>query len=157
MLRSKNLIPLSHQHQHALSLCVRMDRAAEGELTAFQREMVSMWETEICAHFEAEEQVLFPVAAQFPSLKAMVEELLRDHDSLRGYFDQARTKTLKAGAAREFTALLSAHIRMEERQLFEECQRLMDEAELDRLGAEMARRLSESPGQSCAMKGPKQS
>jgi len=28
MLRDKNLIPLSHQHQHALALCVRIERAS---------------------------------------------------------------------------------------------------------------------------------
>ena len=27
MLRDNNLIPLSHQHQHALALCVQIDRA----------------------------------------------------------------------------------------------------------------------------------
>ena len=27
MLRDKSLIPLSHQHQRALALCVRIDRA----------------------------------------------------------------------------------------------------------------------------------
>ena len=29
MLRDRNLIPLSHQHQHALALCVRLDRALQ--------------------------------------------------------------------------------------------------------------------------------
>ena len=27
MLRDKNLVPLSRQHQHALALCVRINRA----------------------------------------------------------------------------------------------------------------------------------
>jgi len=29
MLRDKNLVPLSHQHQHYLALCVRLDRAIQ--------------------------------------------------------------------------------------------------------------------------------
>jgi hemerythrin-like domain-containing protein len=157
MLRNKNLIPLSHQHQHALSLGVRVDRATESELPLFREEMVAMWETEICGHFEAEEQVLFPAAAGIESLVGVVEELRREHESLRGYFEQARAKTLNFEAAREFTALLSAHIRKEERQLFEECQRSLSEAELDRLGAEISGRLAELPGQRCAIRAPKES
>jgi len=42
MLRDKNLIPLSHQHQHALALCVRLDRALQaGEVDA------EAWQAEI--------------------------------------------------------------------------------------------------------------
>ena len=43
MLRDKNLIPLSRQHQHALALCVRIERAIQaGEIDtqAFQSEIV---------------------------------------------------------------------------------------------------------------------
>ncbi len=32
MLRNKSLVPLSRQHQHALALCVRIDRASPIEL-----------------------------------------------------------------------------------------------------------------------------
>ena len=49
MLRDKNLIPLSHQHQRALALCVRIDRAQPipaADLPA--------WQAEIEQHFEQE-------------------------------------------------------------------------------------------------------
>ena len=67
MLRDKNLVPLSHQHQHCLALCVRLDRAIQAgdvDLEAWQAEIQQMFEQEIAFHFAAEEKELFPVAAQ---------------------------------------------------------------------------------------------
>ena len=63
MLRDKNLIPLSHQHQHCLALCVRLDRAIQAggvDLEAWQAEIQQMFEQEIAFHFAAEEKELFP-------------------------------------------------------------------------------------------------
>ena len=78
MLRDKNLIPLSHQHQHCLALCVRLDRAiqaGEVDLEAWQAEIQQIFEQEISFHFAAEEKELFPVAARFPELQPLVQEL----------------------------------------------------------------------------------
>ena len=69
MLRDKSLIPLSRQHQHALALCVRLDRAIQaGEIDPepWQAEMTLIFEQEITFHFDAEEQEVFPAAVRFP-------------------------------------------------------------------------------------------
>ena len=76
MLRDKSLIPLSHQHQHALALCVRMDRArpiAEKDLPAWLAEIRQAFEAEIKIHFAAEEAVVFPEARRV-GLGSLVEE-----------------------------------------------------------------------------------
>ena len=75
MLRDKNLVPLSRQHQHALALCVRVDRAlqaGEVELEAWQAELQQIFESEIGVHFVAEEKDLFPAAANFAELRGLV-------------------------------------------------------------------------------------
>jgi hypothetical protein len=75
MLRDKNLIPLSHQHQRALALCVRVDRAQPipaADLESWQTEIEQHFEQEIKIHFAAEEQVLFPTACRFPALVPLV-------------------------------------------------------------------------------------
>ena len=62
MLRDKNLVPLSRQHQHALALCVRIDRASpieESQLAQWQTEIALQFEAEIKIHFEAEERIAF--------------------------------------------------------------------------------------------------
>jgi len=71
MLRDKSLIPLSRQHQHALALCVRIDRASpvpQDDLAAWQSEIVQHFAQEVRFHFAAEESVLFPGARQFAEL-----------------------------------------------------------------------------------------
>jgi hemerythrin-like domain-containing protein len=156
MLRDKNLIPLSRQHQHALALCVRIDRAlAKGDpdLNAWQEEMVRIWEGEIRFHFEAEEKVFFPAAEKYGSIQPLVKHLLSEHGTLRGFFARARMRRLDASHLKTFGQTLSRHIRTEERQFFEECQRQMPSEELARLGAEMDQYFANSgmPGATCAL------
>lgn len=156
MLRDKNLIPLSHQHQHALAMCVRLDRAlapGNADLSAWQEEMVSIWKSEIRFHFEAEEKMLFPAAEKYDSLQPLVKRLLSEHLTLRGFFTRAQTRCLDVADLKAFVETLSQHIRTEERQLFEECQRQMPADELARTGAAMEEYFANCgmPGKSCAL------
>ena len=57
MLRDKSLIPLSHQHQRVLALCVRIDRAApiqQKDLPAWQLEAAELFREEVAIHFAAD-------------------------------------------------------------------------------------------------------
>jgi hemerythrin-like domain-containing protein len=140
MLRHKSLIPLSHQHQKALALCVHIDRAQPipgADLLAWQAEIEQHFEQEIRIHFSAEEQVLFPAARHFPELVPLVEELIADHASLRKSFSQAAQRHMSAERLPAFARQLSAHIRKEERHLFERLQQLMNPGELAALGARL--------------------
>lgn len=147
MLRDKNLIPLSHQHQHALALCVRMERASpipEADLAAWQSEIAQIFQGEIRVHFAAEEQVLFPAARRFTELIPLVEDLLSDHTWLRAQFALATTETTTPESARALAARLSAHIRKEERQLFEQLQGRMTMKEMARIGLALDHALKDS-------------
>ena len=147
MLRDKSLIPLSHQHQHALALCVRIDRArpiAPADLEAWQAEIERQFAEEIKVHFFAEEKVLFPAARQFPALVALIDELLAEHALLRAWFAQAETRSMAAEDVAHFARQLSEHIRREERQLFEQVQELMTAGELAVLGQKLDGALQEA-------------
>ncbi|MFY9743718.1 MAG: hemerythrin domain-containing protein [Candidatus Sulfotelmatobacter sp.] len=153
MLRHKSLIPLSHQHQHALALCVRIDRASPSspaELELWQAEIEQHFEHEIKVHFFAEETIVFPYAREFPELTPIVEGLLADHAALRESFSQAQVRRLSAHALLTFARQLSAHIRKEERQLFEELQRLMTPVQLADLQAKLEAALKGS-AQICSL------
>jgi iron-sulfur cluster repair protein YtfE (RIC family) len=156
MLRDKSLVPLSHQHHDALFLCVRIERAhaaADFDPGVWQAEIQHKFEESICGHFEAEEKILFPEAARFPELQSLIRDLLRDHDTLRGYFSRAVAKTLDADTLLSFADKLSTHIRKEERELFERCQQLMPPEQLSRLGAALEDALKHIPT-SCAVASP---
>jgi hemerythrin-like domain-containing protein len=138
MLRDKSLVPLSRQHQHALALCVRLDRAIQsGEIDPepWQAESALIFEQEIAVHFAAEEKEVFPAAATFPELRPVVQELIAEHALLRDMFGRAQTRTLETKDLSALALALSQHIRKEERQLFEGMQRVMSAVELATIGA----------------------
>ena len=153
MLRDKNLIPLSRQHQHALALCVRVDRAmpiADADLAAWQAEIAQIFQSEISIHFVAEETVVFPAARRRGELIPLLEELLADHTALRKSFAQAEAGTMSAAELSAFGQRMSSHIRKEERQLFERMQELMNPEELALLGQHLEEALKDA-AQACQL------
>ena len=153
MLRDKNLIPLSRQHQHALALCVRVDRAipiADADLAAWQAEIAQIFQSEISIHFVAEETVVFPAARRRGELIPLLEELLADHTALRESFAQAEAGTMSAAELSAFGQRMSSHIRKEERQLFERMQELMTPEELALLGQHLEEALKDA-AQACQL------
>ena len=153
MLRDKNLIPLSHQHQHALALCVRIERASpipSADLAAWQAEIAQLVQTEIEIHFAAEEAVVFPAAIRFAEMIPLVDELVADHAWLREHFAAAPKGSMSAEDLQALTGRLAAHIRKEERQLFERLQALLNADELALLGAKLDEALKGST-QVCAV------
>lgn len=148
MLRDPNLVPLSRQHQHALALCVRINRAALAtpvEVKAWQSEIQQHFEQEIRYHFAAEETHLFPAARQYSELVSLLDELLAEHTQLREYFAQSSAGALDGTGVRRFAETLSSHIRKEERQLFEELQRHMTAETLGTIGAQIDKALGAGP------------
>jgi hemerythrin-like domain-containing protein len=153
MLRDKSLIPLSRQHQHALALCVRIDRAMQSDsinLELWQAEIQQIFQQEIAIHFAAEEKELFPAAGNFPELQPIVQELLHEHATLRDWFARAQSRSLDRTTLSAFAATLAQHIRKEERQLFEGMQKLMSSEQLAALGVALERDL-ESAIQACRL------
>ncbi len=153
MLRDKSLVPLSRQHQHALALCVRIDRASpvsDFDLAAWQAEITQLFRAEITIHFAAEEAFIFPVSRQFKDLTLLVGELITDHTKLRQSFTKAEAGAMSAQDLLEFAQQMSAHIRKEERQLFERMQELMKPEELARLGQDLEEALKDAV-QACAL------
>jgi len=153
MLRDKNLVPLSRQHQHALALCVRIERASpipESELVAWQLEIAQHFRAEIRVHFEAEEQFVFSRAQEFVELNPLITELLEDHAWMRTRFAEAEAERLSAAEISEFAQRLSEHIRKEERQMFERLQQLMSAEELAVMGRALEEVLKRGE-QTCAL------
>lgn len=156
MLRDRNLVPLSRQHQHALALCVRIERALRTgpiDVGPWQAEIVRDFEQEIQFHFVAEEQVLFPLAQRFPELGPLVDELIEEHGQLRKHFARAKEGTLGATELRDFAKLLSAHIRKEERRLFEALQKHLSREDLAALG-EALERVLQGAVRACRIQSP---
>ncbi|HYP09729.1 MAG TPA: hemerythrin domain-containing protein [Bryobacteraceae bacterium] len=140
MIRDPSLIPLSHDHQHALALCVQIRRELGDVMRpaiAVQRlrELVlSHFESEMRGHFACEETIVFPVLAAVDETRPLVSELLGEHRRIAELVDAIRIEP-DARLLAAFAELLTQHVRKEERGLFEEMQRSLPREELDGIGA----------------------
>lgn len=141
MLRDPTLIPLSHQHQHGLALCVMTRRSLAKDSTAeniagLAHKIIDRYEVELTNHFGIEEQVLFPACGELPLIPGLVAE----HRAMEALVDRLRSAPT-AELLEEFCQLLATHIRREENELFEEIQRSLPREVLERAGAEIDRRV----------------
>ena len=124
--RADSLIPLSREHQYALMLCLRIHRgliehdADANWLQIKAGHAVRFFEGELIAHFQAEEEVLFPAMRELSGAPLIIDEMLAEHEKLRQVIDQLRQTEhgSLASTLKEFADTLEAHIRKEERELF---------------------------------------
>lgn len=144
MLRDPSLIPLSHQHQHGLALTVLIDRGLKADPTQekaleLSHKVARMAEIELLGHFQVEEKVLFPSIRSRLDSDQVVDDLIAQHRKLEKLVERLATATDsdRIPLLREFAELLHRHIRIEERQLFQEIQEKLGEGQLTALGAQI--------------------
>jgi Hemerythrin HHE cation binding domain len=133
--RSAALTPLSHDHQHALDAALRLRRAEPDTAADAIAHFRDFFEREGRRHFAIEERLLLPaLPADDPEWSAGVERVLDDHAAIRAAADEVDDVT----AARALGERVNAHVRFEERTLFEILERRLTPAQLRRLGAAVA-------------------
>lgn len=135
MKRHRTLLPLSHDHHHALVEARRLRCAAKGPGSSTAASaFLQFFASEMVCHFRAEEELLFPTAVDFPEAREPVIQALLEHQRIR-----ARAKLLRdhlddgrglAEIMRELGGSLEAHVRHEERRLFPLIERLLDDPTL---------------------------
>ena len=130
MKRHSKLLELSREHHGALKLaleCKRsVERGNEEEMVALAQRIVLLFETELEPHFQEEELDLLPLLAASGE-RELVTRTLDDHEALRKWI--TRLATARGGdgeALSAFGIALAAHVRFEERELFEQAQGCLD-------------------------------
>lgn len=126
-MRHPSLIPLSHDHHHGLALALRCRKQALGQikpvgvrgLEEMAKEVRNFFSANLERHFQAEEEVLFPIISScVPEGRQMLEDLIEEHKQIR---EQVVRLEEKAGLSKmlfDLGDLLERHIRREERELF---------------------------------------
>jgi hemerythrin-like domain-containing protein len=142
MLRDPALIPLSHQHQHALALCLLTERALAASptddiLRDQARTIVNHFDGEMRRHFDAEEEALFPALQSFSETRDLTVELIAEHRRMAVLVDAMRHE-IDPPLMLDFAALLRQHVHKEERVLFEQAQRLLSREQLDFIAEQLA-------------------
>ncbi len=124
--RHESLIPLSREHHYGLLVCLRIHRGIENHqadlswLNERAEKVVRFFESDLKAHFKAEEEIVFPAMSGIEDSRAMIDQLVDEHRKLEKLVQRLRkARELRLAALlREFADLLEAHIRTEERALF---------------------------------------
>lgn len=151
--RHPALVPLSREHHAALVLAraIQLDGSAQlrAKLPREPRALVShvtkVYAEALAPHFEAEDElVLVAARGRSPALDAICQDIEDDHAQLRAMIAELRAPELaesQIGSLLDrFGKLLEAHVRKEERSLYEGVQQALDESELVALGARLASR-----------------
>jgi hemerythrin-like domain-containing protein len=138
MLRDPGLVPLSHQHHNGLALCVLIRRSLAADTSAdnvarLAGRAIDRYELELVNHFDLEERVLFAEAERHMGPQDSIAELIAEHRRIEQMIAEMRAAP-SAGVLERFCALLSAHIRREENELFQEIQQRLPREALDRIG-----------------------
>ena len=143
MKRHPALIPLSRDHHSGLVQAVRLRRsAADGNASArlaAAREFGEFFRNEERVHLRDEEEELFPLLLRHvASQPAPLREARVQHVQLQGFARKLEIAVAAGIVDRETLdaagALLDAHIRLEERQLFPLIEELVPDDELRGLG-----------------------
>lgn len=150
MKRHPSLVPLSHDHHHALVEARRLRLAADGdddERRAAAAAFLRFFSTETIRHFREEEERLFPILVDHDAGGDLLTQALLEHQRIHALVGRLE-HGLAAGEAsasqlRELGELLEAHVRLEERQLFPLIQEVVPDEALEEL--DLARRSTQSP------------
>lgn len=131
MKRDPRLRQLSDDHHQALVLARRATSAVSAEPAASAvvwDEVVRRFHSELAPHFSVEEQHMLP-ALERAGGAALAKRTRDEHAELRRIVcDDQRDLATRLD---RFGALLRDHVRFEERVLFEEAQRRLDDASLN--------------------------
>ncbi len=125
--RSVALKPLSREHHHGLLLSwkIREGFNRNVEIERIKRYTDWFWKHHLQAHFEFEENYVFPILGQENEL---IIRALKEHNRLQQIF--TATDTVKKNLSSIEEELVS-HIRYEERVLFKEIQSIASDNQLE--------------------------
>jgi len=121
--RHTSLHPISREHHQGLLLSWKLREGFKGEVAAERMKRYTdwFWENHLKAHFDFEEQHLFPV---LDADNELIKRALREHRRLKGLFMATDNVERNLSSIEDE---LVVHIRFEERVLFQEIQALASE------------------------------
>jgi hemerythrin-like domain-containing protein len=136
--RHDALIPLTHDHHHALVQASALIAASDAEEPArveAARAFLDFYRRDTLLHFHEEEEVLFPsLLESVGSIPQALISVLVDHVRIHGMVTRLKTAVeqgdVGSNQLRELGEQLRAHIRVEERELFPLIERSVPEEAL---------------------------
>lgn len=136
--RHETLIPLTHDHHHALAWGRRLRDAEkltdETERRTLANDFVNFYQGRAVRHFHEEEELFFAPLVDHPEARDLVLRAVGDHLRLHALVRTVK-RLLSKGEIEtatlvQISKLLSDHVRFEEQELFPLVERLIPEEDL---------------------------
>jgi iron-sulfur cluster repair protein YtfE (RIC family) len=133
MKRNENIIPLSHDHHHALLCCwkIRQGLKNKAELNRIQKYVDYFWNGHLKEHFKEEEEILFPYLQD-----EFTKRIQSEHDELKLLKNEI-VANVSMENLEQFADLLDNHVRFEERQWFPHLEENLTEIQLLEIGKKL--------------------
>jgi len=127
--RHKALQPLSRQHHFGLLFSWKLRKGFSKNIGIERLQEYAKWffKHEIKSHFSDEEKYLFPILEEDNEL---IERALKEHRRIKRLFNDNKEPEKSLHRLEEE---LEAHIRFEERILFNEIQKVATETQLEKI------------------------
>ena len=124
--RNDALAQFSREHHHGLLLAWKVRFGIKNDILPYRiaNYILFFFEQALQPHFFSEETNVFPLLITNDTLRIRAEN---EHASIRALIDKIRLEKTNLKLAEEFAHLLDAHIRFEERELFEHIQNTIPE------------------------------
>ncbi len=151
MKRHKALHSLSQEHHHGLMLA-QLIKAGSPEYKGLPKTLedkksytINFFKEDLVPHFQKEEDILFPASrGKTEEIDKQIDELIDQHKKIYSFIDKLEKSDSVQKDLDELGRLLEAHIRKEERKLFQMIQKELSAAELEKLENEIGK-----PSKSC--------
>lgn len=129
--RDEFLKPISRDHHYGLLLCWKIRTGFRKQIDVGRIKSYTDWyyQHHLLPHFELEEKFVFPILSNDHDL---VKKALSQHRELRRLFEDENDATKSLGKIEE---KLEAHIRFEERVLFNEIQKVASRQVIEEMEA----------------------
>jgi hemerythrin-like domain-containing protein len=139
--RHDSLVPLSHDHHHALAHARRLEDAALINDKSVRRratdDFINFYLGSLLRHFREEEELFFAPLIDHEDAQALVMRAVTDHLRVHALARDLKRDLVDGRAApsrlRKLSNLLTAHVRFEERELLPLVERLVPDDVLTEL------------------------
>jgi iron-sulfur cluster repair protein YtfE (RIC family) len=130
--RHTALQPISREHHHGLLLSWKIREGMKHEIAAERIKAYTdwFWENHLQAHFEFEESFIFPLLG---IENGLIKQALDEHARLKELFSSADEIDINLN---KIEKELTAHIRFEERILFNEVEKIASPEQMKRIEEE---------------------
>lgn len=124
--RHAALMPLTHDHHHALRQCRHLKTAADSDERSvridYSDAFLNFFLGRAVHHFREEEELFFPPAATYPETRDLVTRAVMEHLAIHELVASLKQQISKGEAdpqlLREISETLRGHVRFEEDELF---------------------------------------